>query len=189
MAKAMIRQGGRSARIQEAVHKAVRELLVDTARAELTVPMVAERAGIPPSTIYRRWGDLSEVLADVAAERMRPQAEPVDTGAARSDVEAWAEQYAEEMSSPVGREMLNDLFVRSGENVYSGRCCEYTRQQLGVLAERSAARGEGGFSVDEVVDRVVSPIVYHILFGDRVITPEYGRSLVDAVASLPRPKG
>jgi len=39
MAREMIQQGGRSARIQ---------------------------AGVTPSTLYRRWGDLSQLLADVA---------------------------------------------------------------------------------------------------------------------------
>ena len=146
--------------------------------------MLAERAGVTPSTIYRRWGDLSEVLADVAAERMRPQTEPEDTGATRSDVETWARQYAEEMSAPVGRQMLNDLFTRSGDSLYSCRCCEFVRQQLTVLQERAVARGEPGFLLDEVIDRVVAPIVYHILMGDREVTAEYSDQLVASVITL-----
>ena len=53
-----VRIGGRSARIQTAVHAAVRELTAEADRGELTVPMIAARAGVTPSTIYRRWGDL-----------------------------------------------------------------------------------------------------------------------------------
>ncbi|MBP1849891.1 TetR/AcrR family transcriptional regulator [Rhizobium halophytocola] len=187
MAKVMIRQGGRSARIQEAVHKAVRELLGEIDRTEISVPMLAERAGVTPSTIYRRWGDLSEVLADVASERMRPQTEPADTGSALGDVEAWARQYAEEMATPVGRQMYADLFTRSGESAYSCRCCEYTRQQLEILQARALARGEAGFDIGEVEDRVLAPIVYHLLMGDRDVTPDYCTDLVGAVTSLPRP--
>ena len=185
MAKTMIRQGGRSARIQQAVHDAVRQLLTEVERSSITVPMLAERAGIPPSTIYRRWGDLSEVLADVAAERMRPQADPVDLGNARLDLEAWAEQYAEEMSSAVGRELLKDLFLPKGENIYAVRCCELVRGQLEAIAARSAARGERVFCVDEVIDRVVAPLVYHLLFGDRPVTGDYGHELVATVTTLP----
>ncbi|MEG2632003.1 MAG: ATP-binding protein, partial [Comamonas sp.] len=59
--------GGRSARVQESVHSAVRELLEAHERSSVTVPMIAARAGVTPSTIYRRWGDLSALLADVAA--------------------------------------------------------------------------------------------------------------------------
>jgi len=55
------------------VHGAVQELLTTMDRAEVTVPMIAEKAGVTPSTIYRRWGDLADLLADVAVARMRSQ--------------------------------------------------------------------------------------------------------------------
>jgi hypothetical protein len=42
--------------VQKAVHRAVRELQADGGEGELTVPAVAARAGVTPSTIYRRWG-------------------------------------------------------------------------------------------------------------------------------------
>lgn len=66
------RPGGRSARVQDAVHKATCQLLDEQGRASVTVPMIAARAGVTPSTIYRRWGDVVELLADVAIERLRP---------------------------------------------------------------------------------------------------------------------
>ena len=79
MAREMVRQGGRSARIQEAVHPATQALLNEVGRGEINVPMIAERAGVTPSTVYRRWGDLAQLLADTAAERLRPIADPDDT--------------------------------------------------------------------------------------------------------------
>ncbi|KAF1045722.1 TetR-like C-terminal domain-containing protein [Xylophilus sp.] len=59
-----VHPGGRSARVQESVHAAVRALLAEHDRAALTVPMVAARAGVTPSTICRRWGDLGDLLSD-----------------------------------------------------------------------------------------------------------------------------
>ncbi|MBW8301977.1 MAG: TetR/AcrR family transcriptional regulator [Hydrogenophaga sp.] len=182
MAKELVRQGGRSARIQTAVHQAVEALLEKHERTELTVPMIAEQAGVTPSTVYRRWGDLSDLLADVAVRRMRPIADPEDTGALSSDLETWALQFMEEMSSRVGREMLGDIFATSGEGVYPLRCCNYTYDQIGVLRARAIDRREASFEVGEVIDRVVAPIVYHILFGDRELTDDYCRELV---AGLP----
>ena len=64
----------------------------------MTVPQIAARAGVTPSTIYRRWGDLAALLADVALARKRPDSEPAETGSQRSDKRAWAEQYLDEMS-------------------------------------------------------------------------------------------
>ncbi|MDU5780696.1 MAG: TetR/AcrR family transcriptional regulator C-terminal ligand-binding domain-containing protein [Pantoea sp.] len=175
MAREMIRQGGRSARIQEEVHKAVNTLLKTRDRSELTVPMVAETAGVTPSTLYRRWGDLTQLLADVAVARMRPISEPEDTGSMQRDVEAFILQYAEEMSSKPGRQMLADVIGSGSATV---KCCGFTRLHLETLHNRAIARGEAGFSVDEALDTVVAPVIYHILFEDREPTPDYCRERV-----------
>src|ERR671925_645169 len=95
----MMRPGGRSARVQESVHAAVRQLEAEVGRGALTVPLVAARAGVTPSTIYRRWGDLQELLSDVAVERLRPEAPPEDHGSLSADLQNWAAQFLEEMAS------------------------------------------------------------------------------------------
>ena len=113
MAREMVRQGGRSARIQEAVHAATQALLNEVGRGEINVPMIAERAGVTPSTVYRRWGDLAQLLADTAAERLRPVADPDDTGSLAGDLRAFVMQYAEEMGSPVGRALMRDVLAET----------------------------------------------------------------------------
>ena len=113
MAREMIRQGGRSARIQEAVHAATQALLNEVGRSAINVPMIAERAGVTPSTVYRRWGDLAQLLADAAAERLRPIADPDDTGSLAGDLRAFVLQYAEEMGSPVGRALMRDVLAET----------------------------------------------------------------------------
>ena len=110
------RPGGRSSRVQASVHQAVRKLLEHMPREELTFPLIATEAGVTPSTLYRRWGDLPQLLADVALERIRPIAEPVDTGSLHGDLQAWTEQYIEEMGSPLGRTLLRDTLVATQED-------------------------------------------------------------------------
>jgi AcrR family transcriptional regulator len=181
--KERVRIGGRSARIQQAVHAAVRRLGAETARDQLTVPQIAAEAGVTPSTIYRRWGDLSALLADVAVEKLRPISETEDTGATASDLRAFIEQYLEEMSSPVGQVLLRDV-VSQSEQTYPGQCANFTRQHLSTIAERAEARGETPFDIDEVIDHVMAPIVYRLLFGDRELTLDYCHSLLDRLQSL-----
>jgi len=183
--KERVRVGGRSARIQSAVHEAVRRLGAETDRDELTVPQIAAEAGVTPSTIYRRWGDLSALLADVAVERLRPITDPEDTGAMASDLRVFIEQFMEEMSSAVGRALIRDVFSPSGET-YPVQCAGFTQEHLTTIAERARARGETPFDVGEVIDHVVSPIIYHILFGDREPTLDYCHALLDRVQSRPR---
>lgn len=175
------RPGGRSARVQASVHKAVRELLAEMSRADVTIPLIAGKAGVTPSTIYRRWGDLQELLADVAVDRLRPDMQPIDAGSGKADLQAWAEQYAEEMSSGPGREMIRDvLAAQAGANAC--KCAEFTRQQIGVIAARAQARGEVFPDVERVMDQVVAPIIYRILFGDAPATARV-RDLVARVTS------
>lgn len=151
--------------MQASVHGAVQALMARMERAAITIPAIAAEAGVTPSTIYRRWGDIQELMADVAVERLRPDMVPVDTGNGRNDLLAWAEQYAEEMSSKPGREMIRDVLAAQDDSG-AYQCCNFTRQQIEVIAERAFGRGEAFPDIDAVMDRVVSPIMYRILFGE-----------------------
>ena len=180
MSREMIRQGGRSARIQAAVHAASRALLEQQDRSVITVPMIAERAGVTPSTIYRRWGTLSDLFADVAVERLRPAAPPADTGDTMADLEAYTLEYAEEMSSSVGRALLRDVIADSSDDAPM-RCCTYTYDNLRLISDRAVARGEAPLDIAQVFDRIFAPICYHILFADRDVGPDYCRRLLAEV--------
>jgi AcrR family transcriptional regulator len=166
------RPGGRAARVQAAVHEATRALLAEQGRAALTVPMIAARAGVTPSTVYRRWGELAELLADVAVARLRPEAEPAATGSVAGDLQAWAEQYLDEMSSEVGLAMMRDVVAAagSGDRPVPCQCAAFTASQVAVIVARGAARGEPVPEVDAVMDTVVAPIVYRALFGPAPMT-------------------
>lgn len=182
------RPGGRSARVQEAVHRATRELAAEHGREALTVPMVAARAGVTPSTIYRRWGDLAELLADVSVERMRPEGEPADTGSLRGDLLAWAEQYNEEMSSQPGRGMLRDvLSAQSPDDRPSCRCASYVAMQIGVLLERAQARGDGAPAVEHLMDALVAPLLFRLLFTSAPATTDEIAGWIDASLAAAQP--
>jgi AcrR family transcriptional regulator len=184
MAREMVRQGGRSARIQEAVHRATQALLDEVGRGEINVPMIAERAGVTPSTVYRRWGDLTQLLADTAAERLRPVADPDDTGSLAGDLGAFVLQYAEEMASSVGRALLRDVLAETDSDLAAVRCCAYTTQHLQTVNARALKRGEAGFSVKEAIDVLIAPICYRILFSNGETSPDYVNKLLNRFARL-----
>jgi AcrR family transcriptional regulator len=157
------RPGGRSARVQATVHATVLAMLSEMDRSALTIPLIAQRANVTPSTIYRRWGDLAELLADVALARLQPETEPADTGNPRVDLAIWIEQYADEMASDIGRQLLHDVLATSDRpNVE--RCCAYTRHQLAIIVDRAEARKDTFPTLQELMDHLVSPIIFRILF-------------------------
>jgi len=170
-----LRPGGRSARVQESIHSAVRELLEEQERSTVTVPQIAARAGVTPSTIYRRWGDLSVLLADVALARMRPDSEPANTGSLRGDLRAWAEQYLDEMSSEPGRNMLRDVQC----SATLGYCATIIGGQLQIILERYRESVETLPSVDRLINLVAAPTVFRILFSAAPLEVEELHQLID----------
>ncbi|MFT4191109.1 MAG: TetR/AcrR family transcriptional regulator [Comamonas sp.] len=163
--KSAPRPGGRSARVQAAVHQAVRALQEEQGRAGLTVPAIASRAGVTPSTIYRRWGDLAQLLADVAVEQLQPEQPPADMGSFHNDLRAWLLQYFDEMSSAPGRAMLRDVLGTQG-HASAGKCDGFLRQQLEVIRMRALARGERPVSAETIIRVVVAPLMYRMLFAN-----------------------
>ncbi|MGP9680059.1 TetR/AcrR family transcriptional regulator [Halomonas sp. AOP27-A1-41] len=176
------RPGGRSARIQAAVHQAVRDLQQEQGRAGLTVPAIATRADVTPSTIYRRWGDLTQLLADVAVEQLQPEQPPADTGSLRSDLLAWLVEYFEEMSSAPGRAMLRDVLGTEG-HASAGKCDGFLRQQIEVINERGLARGEQPMDIGRVTQIVVAPLMYRILFANETPTAQAIEALFEQLVS------
>ncbi|MGW1811801.1 TetR/AcrR family transcriptional regulator [Streptomyces sp. NPDC002078] len=175
-----VRPGGRSARVQQSVHQAVRELEAEVGRAGLTVPLIAARAGVTPSTVYRRWGDLQALLSDVAVQRLRPEAPPADHGSLRADLQAWAEQFLEEMSSPAGVLYIHDALAGDPAGGGAVRCSDYAVEQLKAIGVRAAGRGEAVPNVEGLLDGVVAPVMYRILFRPDGLSVEYVHRLVAA---------
>ena len=175
-----LRPGGRSARVQESVHAAVNVLLEEMPRHDVTVPQIAARAGVTPSTIYRRWGDLHTLLADVAVQRFYPDAEPADMGSLQEDLEMWAQGYQEEMASAPGRALTRDVLAGMDETGYGPavRCCTISRAHVQVILDRAMARGEWVPSADAVMNDIAAPVMYRLLFDAVPLENDFARTRV-----------
>jgi AcrR family transcriptional regulator len=170
------RPGGRSARIQQAVHDSTRELLLTTGRDDLSIPAIAAHSGVNPTTVYRRWGDLAALLSDVAADRFRETEPPVETGSLTGDLSLWAEHFLEEMGSGPGRSYVADVLAGdiNGEN--TGICARYAADAISQILARFSSKTNP--AVDEIIDHVVAPILYRILFTKQRPEAGYGSQLV-----------
>jgi AcrR family transcriptional regulator len=170
------RPGGRSARVRAAVHQAVKELLTDEAGELLTIPVIAARAGVHATTVYRRWGSVSELLADVATSRFSGDIVVPDTGSLRRDLERYASDLAKDLSDPDTLALVRAIVGTGGEG--AGVCRGERQRQLEAILEREQARGNQTPTIERAIDALLAPLYYRAVFTDRTPTPEWARTLV-----------
>lgn len=172
------RPGGRSARVRAAVHRAVAELLAEEVGDGLTIPVVAARAGVHATTVYRRWGSVGELLADVATSRFSGETVVPDTGSLRGDLQRWAADVATDLADPDVLALIRAALGAGGEQ---GACaCRGDREeQLAAMIEREQARGGAAPTVERAADTLLGPLYYRAIFGPAPGSPDWARGLVD----------
>jgi hypothetical protein len=83
------------------------------------------------------------------------------------------------MSSVPGRAMTRDVLACTA--AAAPQCGSYTRQQIEAIAARGRARGEPALDVDAVMDLVVAPVMYRILFDTAPLDTAWWRGLLARV--------
>lgn len=177
------RPGGRSAQVQALVRTALEELVAEQGRERVTVPAVAERAGVSASSIYRRWGDLQGLLAETATHRLDPNRPLPDTGTLRADLEAWARELIEHLSRPCNTSLLKAAAALANGNSDTD-CLRNRRREALTLVEQAHARGERAPEPQQVIDHLIAPIVFRLVFGGDGVQPELAGRLVDELFAI-----
>lgn len=174
--------------MRSAVHEAVLALLASDG-AEISVAEVARRAGVNPTSVYRRWGCRDRLIMDAAVSRLRDTSPMPDTGSLRGDLFAWAGRLEERLAEPEGRTLLRALIATMpGHPEAVGARQEFLRHRLDDIArmlDRAAARGEHPPSAERVVERVIAPLYLRVLFGTAEAAPGYGTDLVERLLADP----
>lgn len=182
------RPGGRSAKVRNAVYTAVGQLVGEAKPDKLTLPMVAARAGVNPTSLYRRWGDIDALLEEVAVAALTRDGDRLpDTGSLPGDLSAWAGIIVDDVSRPARTRYLRAM-VAARDGVSSCPCWAQRQGQAARMLAAAGLRGEPVPTEDQVLDHVIAPIYHHVVFGlptDRA----YAQRLVDDVLTMaPRPR-
>ncbi|SIR93476.1 TetR/AcrR family transcriptional regulator [Williamsia sterculiae] len=178
------RPGGRSARVQDAVYRAVGTLVSTGFRETMTIPQVAEAAGVNPTSIYRRWGSVDVLLEEVAVAALTRDEPLPDTGNLPADLDAWAVIIAEDIARPHRVAYLRALVsARDDGGVETCPCWETRRAQAGQMIDRARDRGERVPEPRQVLDHMVAPLYHHAVFG-LPIDADYARVLVTDVLRM-----
>jgi len=164
----LTRPGGRSRRVKEAVFEAFEALLQEQPEQLPTMGQIAAKAGVNPTSLYRRWGDAATLAAAVAGERLM-QALPVpDSGALQSDLTGWAYNAARSLSGPKDGALLRIMATTAHARQMSDSArplpIEPRLAELEMMLARARKRGEIAPSLWEILEIVLAPIYLRILF-------------------------
>ncbi|NGM86988.1 TetR/AcrR family transcriptional regulator [Parapusillimonas sp. SGNA-6] len=160
------RPGGRSAKVQTQVRQALEELIAEKGRDKVTVPAVAERAGVSASSIYRRWGGVDGLLGETATQRLDPNRPLPETGDLKEELVAWAKELIVHLNKNGNASLLRAAAALAGEE--DTNCLKNRRTEATLLVKRAQARGEVTPTVQQVLDHLLSPIIFRLIFGSGV---------------------
>ncbi|GAA3552741.1 TetR/AcrR family transcriptional regulator [Amycolatopsis ultiminotia] len=165
--------------MREAVHAAVIELLV-SGETEAAIPRIAERAGVNPTSIYRRWGTAANLILDAAVSRLRATTPVPDTGSLRGDVEAWATGVERSLNAPDTQVLLPALVAAQGTDASPAEHLLVRLADLEQMLTVAAERGESTPPVEDLLDHVLAPLYLRALL--RIpIEPGFGARLAARV--------
>jgi AcrR family transcriptional regulator len=161
------RTGGRSARVRAAVIDATLGALLAHGLDDLSIVEVAQRAGVHPTTVYRRWGSKSNLALDAALSGTEAEIPTPDTGSLRGDLLAVTRGIAAFLDTRLGQ-LLVRITLRHDLPEFEAARAGYWLQRFragATLFERAQARGELRPDVDPLLalEALVGPMYVRML--------------------------
>jgi AcrR family transcriptional regulator len=188
------RTGGRSARVRAAVIDATLTALLTHGLDDLSITEVAQRAGVHPTTIYRRWGGRSNLALDAVLSGTEAEIPTPDTGSLRGDLLAVIRGISAFLRTSLG-ELLVRIALRRDLPEYEAARAGYWLQRFrmgAALLERARARGELRRDVDPqlALETLIGPMFVRMLMTgeplDDALLVRCVDLVLDGIASRPR---
>lgn len=168
-----------------AIYAAVGQLVGEGA-TKISFPVIAERAGVNPTTLYRRWDDVNALLEEVAVAALTREGESVpDTGSLEDDLMTWANVIASDITRPERTRYLRAMVSARVEIVASCPVMETRHEQAAEIVRRAHERGEPTPTVLQILDHVIAPLYHRVAFALEV-DHEYARRMVRDVLTMAR---
>jgi AcrR family transcriptional regulator len=178
------RLGGRSARVRAAVLDATLALLREEGDV-FGIPQVAARAGVHETSIYRRWGSREALIVDAVRTHIGEEVPVPDTGSLRGDLTAFLEHSIAFLSSPLGAQLVRATAPAPRAATMDLRETYWSRrlEQIGILFERAATRGEIAETADRAlaVELLLAPLYFRLLITQAPLDDALAGRLADLI--------
>ncbi|WP_151484290.1 TetR/AcrR family transcriptional regulator [Streptomyces albicerus] len=164
-----VRPGGRTARVRAAVLRAAGDVLAEQGFTHLDLADVARRAEVGKTTVYRRWGTVTGLVADLLAEMAEESLPRTETGSVLGDLRANARLVRRTLADPrqgalfravIAAATCDERTAEALRRFYDVRVAEWV-----PCVEQAVVRGElpAGTDAGEVVRAVSAPLYYMLL--------------------------
>lgn len=184
------RPGGRSARVRRAVLDAAVAELLDAGYDGMSLPRVAERAGVALTTVHRRWNGKEGLLAEAIGELTAVQVPDPAAADLRSDLLALAGSVAAMLREPAVQQLLRTAFALPDPELERLRAAHWAPRfaVAQTVVDRAIARGELPAGVDgwSVVEPIHARIWMRLLITGLPLDDAFIERLVDRVLDAAR---
>lgn len=164
-----VRPGGRTARVRTAVLRAAGDALAEEGFDRLDLADVARRAEVGKTTVYRRWGSPTGLVADLLADLAETSLPREETGSALGDLLANARlvhrTLADRRQGPLLRAVIAAATCDARTAEALRRFYEVRVAEWAPCVEQGVERGElpEGTDAQAVVRAVSAPLYYELL--------------------------
>lgn len=187
-----IRPGGRTARVRAAVLTAAGDLLAEQGFDQLDLAAIAHRAKVGKTTVYRRWGTVTSLIADLLAEMAETSLPRTETGFLLDDLTANARLVRRTLTDPRQGRLFKALIAaatcdpRTGQALhrfYANRIDEWA-----PCVQHAIDRGELPPDTDprEVIRAVSAPLYYRVLVSGEELDQASADRAAQAAAAAAR---
>lgn len=167
---------------------AVFDVIRESGYDGLSVESVAERSHVHKTTIYRRWGSISEVLVDAVLEHAE-RAIPLErTDDVRADLTAMGKSVAENLENPVAGALAAAVLGSPGDGelrAVADRFWEIRLLEAGEIIADARAVSDPGTSIEprQIIEMIVGPIWFRVMILGQPVDDAYIETLVDNAMS------
>ncbi|GAA0290245.1 TetR-like C-terminal domain-containing protein [Streptomyces polychromogenes] len=187
-----VRPGGRTARVRAAVLEAAGDMLAEQGFHGLDLAEVARRAEVGKTTVYRRWGTVAGLVADLLTDMAEQSLPRTDTGSLEEDLLANAHLVRRTLTDPRQGPLFKAVIAaatgdaRTAEALH--RFYEVRVAQWAPCVQEAVARGELPVGTDaaEVVRAVSAPLYYRLLTTDAPLDEAAARRAAGATVAAAR---
>jgi AcrR family transcriptional regulator len=164
-----LRPGGRTARVRAAVLQAAGDALAQCGLGGLDLADVAARAGVGKTTVYRRWGNATGLVADLLADMAEQSLPRSDTGSLLGDLRANARLVQRTLTDPRQGRLFRALIAAATcDDRAAVALHRFYQIRIGEWApcvDQAITRGEipAGTDPGEVIRAVSAPLYYRLL--------------------------